>query len=242
MNTDKIRFYVCDDQQEFIDEIKKQMRAVTDGGINYETKDFTDGAELIEYYAQKRADAVLIDINMPNMNGFSVAEKLYELDPDVLIVFVTSHEDMVFRSFEYRPVGFVRKSHPDDLEFVMPRLLNKIDSVRKKHDGRFEFKTNSSSLRLDVNTLMYIEAVGHNICIKSNGSDDIMTRCRISDAYDQVYPLHMIRINSGIIVNCRFISKITSRELVLTDGTRLNVSRSRLDNVRAEFQKYIRSK
>ena len=195
---------------------------------------------MLKQFVKQAADVVLLDIDMPEMNGFEVASLLQKRKEDILILFVTSHEDKVYQSYDYHPFWFIRKSHMHDLRVVIPKLLRKIDAEEERKRLTFNLKTENCVVELDINTTIYIESYKNDIIIRDRVAGEKQIRCKITDAEKQLYPLNIIRIQNGILVNCRYISKITSREVILTDGTHLGLSRSKIDFVREEYQNYIR--
>lgn len=237
---DNLKFYVCDDNNGFADRIKKEIDLYMNGRRNYETVIFNSGTALLKQFDKQAADVVLLDIDMPEMNGFEVASLLQKRKEDILILFVTSHEDKVYQSYDYHPFWFIRKSHMHDLRVVIPILLRKIDAEEERTRLTFNLKTENCVVELDINTTIYIESYKNDIIIRDRVAGEKQIRCKITDAEKQLYPLNIIRIQNGILVNCRYISKITSREVILTDGTHLGLSRSKIDFVREEYQNYIR--
>lgn len=237
---DNLKFYVCDDNNDFADKIKKEIDLYMNGKRNYETVIFNSGTALLKQFDKQAADVVLLDIDMPEMNGFEVASLLQKRKEDILILFVTSHEDKVYQSYDYHPFWFIRKSHMHDLRVVIPKLLRKIDAEEERKRLTFNLKTENCVVELDINTTIYIESYKNDIIIRDRVAGEKQIRCKITDAEKQLYPLNIIRIQNGILVNCRYISKITSREVILTDGTHLGLSRSKIDFVREEYQNYIR--
>ena len=237
---DILNFYICDDSSEFANKIKKEIDLYMNCERKYKTVIFENGTELLKQFDNQAADVVLLDIDLPKMNGFEVAKLLQKRKEDILILFVTSHEDKVYQSYEYHPFWFIRKSHMHDLRTVIPKLLRKLDVEEERKRLLFNLKTENHITEIDINTLMYIEACKNNIIIWDRVSGEKQVRCKITDAEKQLYPLNIIRIQNGILVNCRYISKITSREVILTDGTHLGLSRSRIDFVREEYQNFIR--
>ncbi len=52
-----------------------------------------DGYEAIEYYGKKNIDIVLLDINMPNMNGIETLRKLKDMDPSTKVIMLTIYDE-----------------------------------------------------------------------------------------------------------------------------------------------------
>lgn len=237
---EQLKFYICDDNYDFIDKIKKQIGISIKEKRKYDISTFDNGKELLKRFDDEFPDVVLLDIDMPEMNGFEVASLLQKRKDDILIVFITSHEDKVYQSYEYHPFWFVRKSHMHDLSIVIPKLLRKIDSEEEKKRLTFNLKTENCTIELDINTVIYIESFKNDIIIHDRVLGAKQIRCKITEAEKQLYPMNIIRIQNGILVNCRYISKITSREVILTDNTKLGLSRTKIDYVKEEYQNFVR--
>ena len=237
---DNLKFYICDDNIDFADRIKKEINLYMDDRRDYETVVFNSGVALLKQFDKQVADVVLLDIDMPEMDGFEVASLLQKRKEDILILFVTSHEDKVYQSYDYHPFWFIRKSHMHDLQVVIPKLLRKIDVEEERKRLTFNLKAVNCVVEIDINTVIYIESYKNDIIIQDRVSGEKRVRCKITDAEKQLYPLNIIRIQNGILVNCRYISKITSREVILTDGTHFGLSRSKINFVREEYQNFIR--
>lgn len=237
---DNLIIYICDDNKDFADTIKKEISSCIDINRKYETAIFSSGTELLKQFDIQFADVVILDIDMPEMNGFEAASLLQKRKEDILIMFVTSHEDKVYQSYEYHPFWFVRKSHLHDFKVIIPKLLRKIDLEEERKRLTFNLKAESCTIEIDINTVTYIESYKNNIIIRDKVLGESQVRCKIAEAEKQLYPFNIIRIQNGFLVNCRYISKMTSREVILTDGTHLGLSRAKIDYVKKEYQNYVR--
>ena len=71
-----------------------------------------DGREMLTKVSKLKPDVVLMDISMPNMNGFDAGEKLKKILPDVKLIFLTVNEDsdMVTEAFRIGANGYLLKS------------------------------------------------------------------------------------------------------------------------------------
>ncbi len=243
---EQLRFYICDDEPIYAnvlkDRISNYMQTKFNDSKSYSISVFDNGDCLLKEFDRQFADVVLLDIDIPKMNGFEIASLLQKRKEDILIMFVTNHEDRVYQSYEYHPFWFIRKSHLSDLELILPKLMRKIEVEKEKKKLTYNLETENRTVELNINTLIYIESYKNDIIIKDKIADDVQVRCKISSAEKQLYPFNIIRVQNGILVNCRFISKITSREVVLTTGSAFGLSRSRIKIVKEEYQNYVRSK
>jgi len=77
-----------------------------------------DGNQALDACAAERPDWVLMDIEMPGMDGLTATRELKRRFPDVRVIIITNHgeEDMRTAALELGAVGFVRKEHLEDLK------------------------------------------------------------------------------------------------------------------------------
>jgi two-component system cell cycle sensor histidine kinase/response regulator CckA len=78
---------VVDDEQEILNAMQKLLE-----GLGYRTATATSANEALDKYAALQPDVVLLDINMPEMDGVNCAEKILDLNPDAKIAFITGYE------------------------------------------------------------------------------------------------------------------------------------------------------
>ena len=106
-----IRIAVVDDEKIILDSISEKVSDIfNEYKVEFEKYNFTDGKSLIKSYFQKRFDLIFLDIDMPNITGIDIAEKLRSYDDSVEIIFVTNKEKMVYQTLKYAPFRFIRKS------------------------------------------------------------------------------------------------------------------------------------
>ena len=75
-----------------------------------------NGEEAIKAYQADRPDLVLLDVNMPRMDGMETLRKLKETDPDCVVIMLTSlaNRESVERALELGAAGYIRKDTPKD--------------------------------------------------------------------------------------------------------------------------------
>lgn len=233
-----MRIAICDDDVKFTDKLKafieKELGARN--GIPHICV-YHDGEAFLT--DQEECDAVFLDIDMPSVNGFDVAERINGMG-DALIVFVTMHDELVYSSIRFRPFRFVRKSH---LESELPEVLSDLNrEVCKRSAGRkFEFRTQTGAVFLDVNTIEYIEIYGHWLHVRVDGGEDLECYGSLAELEKQLAPFDFIRTHKSYIVNCKYIYAIEKGQIILDDRTRILLSRYRAGEVRDKFRRYVRS-
>ncbi|HEU5290583.1 MAG TPA: response regulator transcription factor [Cyclobacteriaceae bacterium] len=93
-----------------------------------ELKEAADGKELIELVQISEPDAVILDLEMPRLNGFDTARHLLEHYPDVKILILTMHTEEVFilNLMELGVHGFLNKNaEPEEVEKALYSIMDK---------------------------------------------------------------------------------------------------------------------
>lgn len=73
-------------------------------------EDFSDGQTCLSQLGSRKFNILFLDIEMPGVDGFSMAGKMQKSYPNIVLIFVSSHESLVFQSYEYDTFWFMRKS------------------------------------------------------------------------------------------------------------------------------------
>ena len=105
-----MRIAVCDDEQKVAGEIADRISGVLKAEAQEAQIDVFDaGSALWERLCSEEYELVFLDIDMPDISGMDIAAKMMELGDKPLLVFVTSHDELVYDSLKFHPFGFVRK-------------------------------------------------------------------------------------------------------------------------------------
>ncbi len=107
---------VCDDNIQFARLLVKSLRTLCATELPERigcqiAVEFSSCDDVLRYLEYNTINILFLDINMPTKTGFDLAEKLNQLYPDIIIIFVSAHDNFVYSSFEYSPFRFLRKTH-----------------------------------------------------------------------------------------------------------------------------------
>lgn len=58
-----------------------------------EVTGFDNSADALAYFENNTADIAILDINMPEMDGFRLAARIREMQPDISVIFITGYAD-----------------------------------------------------------------------------------------------------------------------------------------------------
>lgn len=120
----KTRILICDDHTLFVEGIKAMLRNESSLEIVGEAR---DGRQAVELVKELKPDLLLMDVSMPDMNGFDATQRVRELDPNIKVLILTMHdeEELVARCLEAGAAGYIIKDAPAS------QLLYAIEMVKK---------------------------------------------------------------------------------------------------------------
>lgn len=185
---------------------------------------------------ENNINIIFLDIDMPEISGFQLAEKINADSPDTIIIFVSSHENFVFSSFEYSPFRFLRKSKlSEELEDTLVKAVERYMSGSEV----ITIRTEGENIELRVKDILYIESDRnyYKVCGQS-----FEYRCRgtITQIEVAVKEFSFFRINSGCLVNMERIERFESPNRIITDAKTLYISQRRVSEFKAAYMSFAR--
>lgn len=190
------------------------------------------GTKLLRAHNEIPFDAIFLDIEMPETDGFEVAKKIKEVDEETIIIFVTSKNDLVYDSLSFRPFQFVCK---DRIEVQLKRAV--FDLIRYSHKEKvfITVETYNEIRRLKISNIMYIETAKTGV-VAYMPKEKVEFKGRMQGLEGDLASSGFMRIHNSYLVNFKYISKIGREKVLLTDGERLPISRYRRANIVKKYR------
>ena len=242
-----IRTLVVDDEPLAREGIR--LRLGGDAGFTV-VGECSDGAEALEAIAGLRPDVVFLDVQMPGLTGFDVAEELGG-DEAPAVVFVTAYDQYALRAFEVHALDYVLKPFDDErfsetlrrvrtrlaerragrLEERLAGLLGDLrggapEGAARAWPRRLAVRDAAKIAFVDVDELDWVEADGDYVRLHC-GAASHMVRRTMAQMDSRLDPDRFVRIHRSTIVNVERIRELRPTfhaefVVVLTDGTRLS--------------------
>lgn len=233
-----IRIVIVDDDKYSIQSCMECIKSMNISNLDI-IDCFESGEKFLNEVLVKKEqyDIVILDIDMPETNGFDVAKKINELEDDTIIMFYTAHEQYVFKAYEYQPFRYIRKEFAkEELPFALKCAIEKIDN---RNERSIMIKTDGSELRIMIKNIEYFEKYEHNIDIFLYDKNNFKVRMTLSQLYELISDTSFIYANKSAVVNMKYIEKITADDIFLKSGKIIPISRRNYKNIKADFSKYI---
>jgi two-component system, LytTR family, response regulator len=212
----------------------------------------SDGAAAVEASERLHPQIVFLDIQMPELTGIQVVERLRKLDPTPAVVFTTAHERYAITAFELEAVDYLLKPFGEKrflaaLErargaFAARQGAAALDRVRGVIEGqgapldRIFVRDGNSVLPLSLNEIERIEAQDDYAMIRTQRRGYLVS-LRIRDLEERLPNPPFVRIHRSHLVNLDHVERIvglddTRFEVRMKDGSAVPVSRARSQQIR----------
>ncbi len=250
MKTDVMRALIVDDEPLSRTRLRQLLRVEADIEIVGEC---TSGTEAIAAIKELAPDIVFLDVQMPELDGFQVLEKLSgDVAEMPLVIFVTAFDEYAVRAFDVLALDYVLKPvSPERLASACARARARTTSdvpndrlmkllAQLRDDGRVRgrlfVRANNKMIQLDPAQVKYLEAAGNYVKIHALPGT-YMVRSPLAEMEAMLDAASFARIHRSTIVNLDHVKEFQpwfSGEMIvlMQDGTKLKLSRT----YRQEFE------
>ena len=174
---------ICDDQQDSLETIEEELhRSSKNLNVEIETHLYTDGNDMLGQMKNNKDyfDVVFLDIDMPKISGLDVAAKMRSINQEILLVFISAHEQYVFDSIDYSPIKYIRKlKMHDEIELALKKA-NKC--LYEELDDEDFVQIHSGGI---VNVKYIYEYSGYSITL-DNETKLVISRSRLKEVKAQM--------------------------------------------------------
>jgi two-component system, LytTR family, response regulator len=199
-----------------------------------------NGFQAVKAVSEHDPDLLLLDVQMPKLDGFEVLELL---DREPIVVFVTAHDEYAIRAFEARALDYLLKPFSEErFGAAMSRVRERIGSgqarervasqeLRQRPLQRVLVRLEEGKIEVvPVARIDYVEAQDDAILIVS-GEAKLRKQQTLGDLERDLDPARFVRIHRSYLLNLDRLSRVEpyakdSRIALLRDGTKLPLSRS----------------
>ena len=208
----------------------------------------SNGFDAVKSITESKPDLVILDIQMPKLNGFEVLELV---DQPPSIIFATAYNQYAVKAFEVHAVDYLLKPFSKErlteaLEHAKKQIKKNISipiqdiasaaGMKPSPLERILVKDGSRVHVIPVDKIDYIEAQDDYVAIKVEGKSNLKQQ-RMSELEKLLDPTKFVRVHRSYIVNLERIARIElyakdSRMAILKDGTKLLISRAGYDKLK----------
>ena len=228
---------ICDDEKTEVNYLKilvDKWARLNNIVINVSSFDSAE-AFLFSYETDKSIDILLLDIQMKQLDGITLAKKIRTNDGQIQIVFITGFPDFIAEGYEVSALHYLMKPVNEEKLFT---VLDRATILLNKVRASSLFETENGQVKIFYNEIQYAEAFAHKTILYTiNGDIDI--RQYISDLAE-MFGGDFCLVHRSYLVNLQFIRKITKTEVLMDNGKVIPLSRRRYDSINRAFIQFHR--
>lgn len=216
-----IKIAIIDDHPSDNRHLKENIdRFFSDKETTYSVDAYTDPLKFLDGFSSQY-DLIALDIEMPSMDGMTLAHRIRKLDSVVILVFITDHAGYAINGYEVGALDFmVKPVNYYDFALKMKRVMSQYE---RNHKGdRIIVKTSEGMVQLRQRDIMYVEIVGHWATYHTKDGD-FRYYGTLKDVEQLLDPVLFCRCNSCYLVNLSYVEKMEQLSCVVA-GHELKIS------------------
>lgn len=167
-------------------------------------------------------------------SGVDLAEALFS-PKKTQIIYITGHLDLVTSAYRTRHVCLLAKPiKPEQLDMALGKAIAAIEQENREN---LAFSFGSGVIKLPTAQILWLESAGHRVEIHAFGCvrETYDSLCRLIE----MLPATFVRTHKSYVANLAHAEELTQSELVMTDGSRIPVSRKYRREVHDAFMDYL---
>lgn len=235
-----VNIVVCDDDIKIHQELSYRFVDIeVQSNILLHIAYFENPCELVHYMeGNNEINIAIIDVDMPKLNGFEVAEKLRQrYKKNAILIFLTSMDHSVFESFAYQPFRFIRKSKLN-MEF-QNAVFSAIEQIKMdKNRETLVVRSEYESVKIMQSDIYYLEYMSRKIECHMKDHSIYYMNDTMKSTYAVLDETLFKWAHSGCIVNLQYIKKIEKDCIVLDDDSKILVSRAKKEQLKKDFLQF----
>ena len=232
-----MRVAIAEDELHTRREIRRLLeRYGAENGVSFQIAEFADGDSITEKYSGSY-DLILMDVEMPFVDGMTAAEEIRKVDQEVTIIFITNAPQYAIKGYKVGALDYILK--PVSYYAFSESIKRAIAKIRARHpdDNYITIFVKGGARKIGVNSIDYVEVIDHDLFFHA-GEELIETRGTIRDVENELAPYHFFKCNKGCLINLAKVTGYNKNDVVVGKNT-LPVSRSRKKPLQEAIHAYL---
>lgn len=235
-----INIAVVDDEPIFIDTlINKIADCCSSLGIEYLVDKYSNGYNILENYTKYHL--VFLDIEMPSIDGFATAKRINDLKGTAeipFIIFVTSHDELVFDALKSFPYSFIRKNM---IDIDLSECVSRINSYFKQIHQTIILHSERKDIPIIIDEIVYLEKI-KNYVIYHTYNQDYKVRSDMNTEFEKISSYSFVRPHIGYAVNNKAIQYIAVDCVLLKNDITIPMNKKYREEIKKKYFKWLGDK
>ncbi len=235
------RVAIVDDSKDITEVVRAYVKKqAEDAGMAQEVmvRTYTRPASLLEEMrGGMEYHIYILDVEMPEINGVELADRIREMPSKGYIIFLTCHAAFAPQGYEKDAYQYVLKT---DMERRLPCVLARaLEDCRREKTEYYQITNQHRIEKVKCSEIIYVKKDGKN-CTMFTEDGQHFDRKTIEHVRQVLSRVGFIAIDRGRLVNIEHIRKIEKNEVHMDNGVVLEISRSNIKKVKNMVTEYWR--
>ena len=170
----------------------------------------------------KGYDIVLMDVDMPKMNGIEAARQLRQVDKSAVLVFVTNMVQFAVSGYEVEALDYIIK--PINRYSFLLKMRRAVSRTAGRDEGVISIRSGGVLHRVETGTIHYLEVQGHYVTFHTS-SGEYTEYTTLKAVKENIRQKGFAQCSQSFLVNLRYVASVSRESLVIDDGTVIPISR-----------------
>lgn len=230
-----IKIAIIEDEVDLIEVLKGHLdKFAEDNKIEYSVITHISASSFLDDY-QCDYDLILMDINLPGLDGMSAVKKIREIDKKVMVIFVTSLAQYAVEGYSVNAFDFIIK--PVTYYNFALKLKRALINFFNDENDTLVVKNKNSLAKIIIKDIKYIEVVDHKLIFHTDDGNFEMIDT-LSKYKEILKNDTFAQCNQCYLVNLRHVKKVTKDSVYIGDEI-IQMSRRKQKEFLSAFNKYL---
>jgi len=232
-----LNIVICDDEKseiEYLTGLVQNWLQRSNVTVNITAFDSAE-AFLFYYESNKSVDILLLDIQMKQIDGVTLAKQLRVDGGQMQIIFITGFPDFIAEGYEVSALHYLMKPVNEDKLYA---VLNKAYGHLIKADESIIIETENGQIKLFYNDIIYAEAFYRDTVIQTEKNSH-KTKLYIGELEEKLSS-GFCRVHRSYLIGLKYIRQITKTEVIMDNNKIIPLSRRRYNEVNKAFINFHR--
>lgn len=215
---------ICDDDKTICDDITTTLT---------KNKDYTlfvcySGNDAITISKKHSVDLLIIDIELPDSNGIEIANKIYDTNQSLKVIYITAYGNKYFSKIysDFTPHGYIDKP----IQFnILNFFINQVYDEYLTNKMVLEISFNQKKNLIPIKNIIYLQSK-KRLCEINTTKETYICYKKLSDITNELSN-KFIRTHHSFIINKDYVSSYNKKQISLTNGDIVPISKTYLNEV-----------
>ena len=212
---------IVEDEEQFRQQLTEYLTQYQDENqLEFKISVFTDGAEILENY-QPVYDVILLDIEMPKVNGMDAAKQIRVRDDNVVLMFITNMAGYAIHGYEVGALDFVMK--PITYYTFSMKLTRALKRAKQQEQKSLLLPLSDGVKKLELSEIYFVEGQSRMLYYHT-ALGDYVVKGTMQAAENALANFPFAKCNHWYLVNLMHVTEVR-KTMVVVGPFELEISR-----------------